>query len=682
MPSENGWVSDDTLNEYFATLDIESNPDTLKYAEHLVKHPEYPEHSKQFIAHFLDYANKSFEAESSQEIKEYIASIHDGDFFWPESWNDLEFTLQTLPMKIFEDYRPVDAGDGQWDDSPVNSYRLADTLNEFRWSGDEYPPVVLKLHDDGDYEIIDGFHRSNALQILDYDTVEAWVGEAEGEYGLWTDAQLDAVNAPWTPEVISPIFPLKGYERRPEEVRAHLERYILGQTIRMYGPQNEAEVKAFNQNIEWWKDVGFTEPQPVGTWGLVTGISEINPNRPWVIGIWVTITQGGSEKHPIDSRVWVHVKDWQAPGQSRGWEKGDYMAEGEEALYWATRTNMREAEEYEIRRWLKVLRDEDPEDWDDINWEDDKVLPYDDEWHDDINWESENFFHPAYYPRRDNSPKKSAAVLFVTDDGLVGLGLRSPRVRAGNTWAAIGGFSERGETPVQTLYREVYEELGIRLPNRVEWLGSDGIHEVYLCRISKPFNNYRLNWEHTDFAWKTLEEWRHKSIHPQLRPMLSKTFLAEGRESLPYGISPQDNEKWIKSYQEKRKQWDWEDSLPSKPYADYYTSSKKNPQRDANKKRLNTGGLFLNWLKTFNIGIAGYKRQCAFFSIKPVPAQPLTRARDNNPYKSKPQDGPWNPPSEKKPWRQGGLPWDKKQPYDYDPYKQSKQKYPRKGHEE
>jgi len=328
-------------------------------------------------------ANKVLEAESSQEIKKYIASIHDGDFFWPDSWNELEFTLQTLPMEIFEDYRN-DYGDGQWDDSPVNSYRLADTLNEFRWHGGEYPPVVLKLHEDGDYEIIDGFHRSNALQILDYDTVDAWVGEAEGEYGLWTQEQLDAPDAPWTPEVISPIFPLKGYEKPVEVVRAELQKNLVGQDIRMWHDSHDPG---------FYYDFGFTEPQRVGTMGKVTGISQVNPNRPWVIGVWVTIISGGSENHPIGSRVWFHVKDSHFPGSLfKGWHEGDYMkAEGEEALYWATRTNMLDAENYEIIRWLKVLRDQNPEDWDDIDWEDDKVLPHDDDWHEEIDWESEHY---------------------------------------------------------------------------------------------------------------------------------------------------------------------------------------------------------------------------------------------------------------------------------------------------
>ena len=115
---------------------------------------------------------------SSQEIKEYITSIHDGDFLWRDSWDDLDFTLQTLPMEIFEDYRNQDYPDGAWEDSPVNSHRLEDTLNQFRWMGDGYPAVVLELDENGYYDIIDGYHRLNALQILEYDTVDAWVGSS------------------------------------------------------------------------------------------------------------------------------------------------------------------------------------------------------------------------------------------------------------------------------------------------------------------------------------------------------------------------------------------------------------------------------------------------------------------------------------------------------------------------
>ena len=139
----------------------------------------------------------------------------------------------------------------------------------------------------------------------------------------------DDPNRMWGPDVISPIYPLKGYERPVEEVRAQLKKSLVGYEIRMYGPQTPEEAYSMKQSLDWWKTVGFSEPQPVGTFGRVTGVSDSNPNMPWVIGVWVTITKGGSPKHPVGSRVWFHVKDSDFPGSmSKGWEQGDYMAEG------------------------------------------------------------------------------------------------------------------------------------------------------------------------------------------------------------------------------------------------------------------------------------------------------------------------------------------------------------------
>lgn len=144
--------------------------------ERLVEEGFLPNQTYVSINYVLGGVEK-MSAESGQEIKEYITSIHDGYFLWKDSWDDLEFTLQTLPMEIFEDYRNQDYPDGAWEDSPVSSRRLEDTLNQFRWEGDGYPAVVLELDENGLYEIIDGYHRLNALQILDYDTVDAWVGK-------------------------------------------------------------------------------------------------------------------------------------------------------------------------------------------------------------------------------------------------------------------------------------------------------------------------------------------------------------------------------------------------------------------------------------------------------------------------------------------------------------------------
>ena len=146
--------------------------------------------------------------------------------------------------------------------------------------------------------------------------------QAESKMNLELGQQdPDDPNRMWGPDVISPIFPLKGYERPVEEVRADLKRNLVGHEIKMW---HDSHDKGFS------RDFGFSEPQPSGTWGKVTGVSDSNPNIPWVIGVWVTITQGGSPNHPKGSRVWFHVKDSHFPlSMSKGWYEGDYLkAEG------------------------------------------------------------------------------------------------------------------------------------------------------------------------------------------------------------------------------------------------------------------------------------------------------------------------------------------------------------------
>lgn len=113
----------------------------------------------------------------AQTVKKYIESIHDGYFAWWSDLDDLEFTLQKVPLSVWEDMERSEV-DGQWIDAPVYSHRLSDTLQQFRNQrrDDDYPPVVLKLGKSGNYEVIDGFHRLNALQILERENVMAWVG--------------------------------------------------------------------------------------------------------------------------------------------------------------------------------------------------------------------------------------------------------------------------------------------------------------------------------------------------------------------------------------------------------------------------------------------------------------------------------------------------------------------------
>ena len=89
---------------------------------------------------------------------------------------------------------------------------------------------------------------------------------------------------------------------------------------------------------------------------------------------------------------------------------------------------------------------------------------------------------------------KSSSVVFVSNDGRVGLGLRSRGVSQPLTWAAIGGYQD----------------------------------DHFICRVSEPFTPTRLNWENLDFQWKTLSEWHDYRLHPELFQVLKgRVFLAE-----------------------------------------------------------------------------------------------------------------------------------------------------------
>jgi len=246
-------------------------------------------------------------------------------------------------------------------------------------------------YQDSGFGIIDVFSAIPVERVTQFSTSEdVLVYDTEERFDMveFNQQDPDHPDRMWSSDIISPIFPYQGHERPVEEVRAQLHSHLVGQQIRMWGPQTEAEAVSANQNMEWWKDVGFSEHQPPGTFGKVTGVSQSNPNRPNLIGVWVTIISGGSEAHPVGTRVWFHVKDSNFPRSlGLGWEKGDYMAE--------------EITDSKIRQWLKVLRDSDP-DWEEIDWEKttDKPVP---DW-DEIEWDAETYTRqcdicsrPAHY---------------------------------------------------------------------------------------------------------------------------------------------------------------------------------------------------------------------------------------------------------------------------------------------
>ena len=69
-PDSDGMISDETLDNFFSTLDLENNMDILTQAKRFVTYPTIPEWHKDWLKHFISYvetgtsANVSFEAEA------------------------------------------------------------------------------------------------------------------------------------------------------------------------------------------------------------------------------------------------------------------------------------------------------------------------------------------------------------------------------------------------------------------------------------------------------------------------------------------------------------------------------------------------------------------------------------------------------------------------------------------
>lgn len=90
--------------------------------------------------------------------------------------------------------------------------------------------------------------------------------------------------------------------------------------------------------------------------------------------------------------------------------------------------------------------------------------------------------------------------------------LRSDLVNLPLQWCLPGGHMEKGEKPLEALYRELVEEIGQDLSGMpVVQLTESETHEPYFIHrnyaicVPKRFKP-TLNWEHVEHKWKSLEE--------------------------------------------------------------------------------------------------------------------------------------------------------------------------------
>lgn len=101
-------------------------------------------------------------------------------------------------------------------------------------------------------------------------------------------------------------------------------------------------------------------------------------------------------------------------------------------------------------------------------------------------------------------------------------------------WQAPGGRLEAGETLLQGLKREVFEQTGIikmevgEAIHIDEWFGKpEGVKKhivaiFYVCNVAS--DNVELSDEHDDYAWITLDELNDFIIEPEMKRAIKKLW--------------------------------------------------------------------------------------------------------------------------------------------------------------
>jgi len=106
-----------------------------------------------------------------------------------------------------------------------------------------------------------------------------------------------------------------------------------------------------------------------------------------------------------------------------------------------------------------------------------------------------------------------------------------------DTWATVGGRAELGETVIESLSREIQEEIGflpiVRKTIPVDlFVSNDGKFEfhMFVCLVDKEFIP-NLNSEHKGYAWSGIDNFP-KPLHPALYNALKNNELKSKIESV------------------------------------------------------------------------------------------------------------------------------------------------------
>lgn len=106
-----------------------------------------------------------------------------------------------------------------------------------------------------------------------------------------------------------------------------------------------------------------------------------------------------------------------------------------------------------------------------------------------------------------------------------------------DTWATVGGRAELSETVIESLSREIQEEIGflpiVRKTIPVDlFVSTDGKFEfhMFVCLVDKEFIP-NLNSEHKGYAWSGIDSFP-KPLHPALYNALKNNELKNKIQSV------------------------------------------------------------------------------------------------------------------------------------------------------
>ncbi len=122
--------------------------------------------------------------------------------------------------------------------------------------------------------------------------------------------------------------------------------------------------------------------------------------------------------------------------------------------------------------------------------------------------------------------------------GRILLTRRAPEKSFAGTWENSGGAAQHGETSLQAITRELYEETGIRAnPEEFELLDSrrdrDAFFDFYCLKNDTPLERIVLQkGETVDVKWASFEEIHEMIESHQICRVISRQFLHQEQQLL------------------------------------------------------------------------------------------------------------------------------------------------------